>query len=99
MRVGTDANGRADVIQALRLLGARGITRVFCEGGPRLGEALAAGGLVDELAIVTSPAYLNEPGLPALGPALLGLVAEGALARVSSERAGPDTIEIYARDP
>jgi diaminohydroxyphosphoribosylaminopyrimidine deaminase/5-amino-6-(5-phosphoribosylamino)uracil reductase len=99
MRVGRDGQGRVDAAQALRLLGARGITRVFCEGGPQLGEALAAAGLVDELATVTSPAYLNEPGLQALGPALLGLVAEGVLARVSRERAGPDLIETYARNP
>jgi diaminohydroxyphosphoribosylaminopyrimidine deaminase/5-amino-6-(5-phosphoribosylamino)uracil reductase len=63
MRVSADARGRVDVEEALRLLAARGITRVFCEGGPRLADALAAADLVDEAVILTGPASLGAHGL------------------------------------
>ena len=35
--------------QALRALGARGVTRVFSEGGPRVAARLIALGLADEV--------------------------------------------------
>lgn len=59
------AAGVADVIvagdrevhleTALRELQARGLSRVLCEGGPRLNAQLAAAGLIDELCLTISP--------------------------------------------
>ncbi|MBX3537568.1 MAG: bifunctional diaminohydroxyphosphoribosylaminopyrimidine deaminase/5-amino-6-(5-phosphoribosylamino)uracil reductase RibD [Chelatococcus sp.] len=79
MRLGSV--GTVDLAAALRLLATRGVTRVFCEGGPRLADALAAAGLVDELVTVTGPRALRalsaRPGITALGPHLGGLVRGG----------------------
>ncbi len=44
MRVGRDADGRLDLREALALLAARGITRVFSEGGPTRRRAAGAAG-------------------------------------------------------
>jgi diaminohydroxyphosphoribosylaminopyrimidine deaminase / 5-amino-6-(5-phosphoribosylamino)uracil reductase len=76
LRVAADPSGRLDLPAALTLLGSRGITRVFCEGGPALGDALAAADLVDEVVLITGPTPLGEAGLPALGPALATLLAD-----------------------
>ena len=48
-RVEADAAGGVDLGEALRLLARRGVTRVFSEGGPRVGARLVALGLADEV--------------------------------------------------
>ena len=53
-----DATGQPDLGAALELLAARGITRVFCEGGPILANALIARGLADEVILLTSAKFL-----------------------------------------
>jgi diaminohydroxyphosphoribosylaminopyrimidine deaminase/5-amino-6-(5-phosphoribosylamino)uracil reductase len=60
--------GRLDLRAALRILGARGVTRVFSEGGPRIGAALIAQDLADEMILFTSPRPLGRPGVEALAP-------------------------------
>ncbi|MGD0640535.1 MAG: bifunctional diaminohydroxyphosphoribosylaminopyrimidine deaminase/5-amino-6-(5-phosphoribosylamino)uracil reductase RibD [Roseiarcus sp.] len=65
-RVDPDSSGRVDLNQALRLLGGRGLTRVFSEGGPRVGARLIALGLADEVVLLTAPKPLARPGLAAL---------------------------------
>ena len=78
MRVET-SGGRVDLAAALRLLGTRGLTRVFCEGGPGLADALAAAERVDEIVTITSPRRLDAGaagvGVPALGPHLAAALA------------------------
>ena len=58
VEVGAGRSGRApagvDLGAALRLLGARGVTRVFSEGGPRVGSRLIALGLADEVVLFTA---------------------------------------------
>lgn len=44
-----------DLATAVRLLRDRGLTRILCEGGPRLNAELAAAGLIDEMALTISP--------------------------------------------
>jgi riboflavin biosynthesis pyrimidine reductase len=44
-----------DVAEAVAALAERGLTRVLCEGGPRLFGDLSAAGLVDELCLSLSP--------------------------------------------
>ena len=67
---GAAAGTGLDLLAGLKALAARGVTRVFCEGGPRLAEALAAAGQVDAVELLTGPEPLGRPGLPAIGPAL-----------------------------
>lgn len=76
MRVGRSADGHLDLGEALRLLAARGITRVFSEGGPTIGERLALAGFVDEVIVSTSPIVLGEAGVVAVRPGLAALLAD-----------------------
>jgi diaminohydroxyphosphoribosylaminopyrimidine deaminase/5-amino-6-(5-phosphoribosylamino)uracil reductase len=87
-------DGEVDLAAALAHLAQRGITRVFCEGGPALADALAAAGLIDEVVLATAQTLLGGSGLPALGANL-----EGALASrfrlAATEQAGPDRLDFY----
>lgn len=51
----------------LQALGARGITRVFCEGGGALAASLLAADLVDELITFSAGMVLGAEGHPAIG--------------------------------
>ena len=68
--VGPD--GRLDLSAALRLLAARGLTRVFCEGGPRLATGLLAADLVDDLVLLTAEGHsadaAAQPWIPPPAP-------------------------------
>ncbi len=97
MRVEAGAAGRLDLPAALRLLAMRGITRLFCEGGPVLAEALAAERLVDEIVLATSRHETVDRGIPALGPRLAkGLCEEFRL--VAREPSGGDVLKIFERN-
>lgn len=50
---------------AVRALAELGLARIVCEGGPRLGGAFAASGLIDELCVTVAPAIV-----PAASPFL-----------------------------
>lgn len=98
MRVGAAPDGHLDLHEALTLLGTRGITRVFSEGGPRIGEKLALAGLADEVVVSTSPKALGEPGIVALRPGLAGLLADPDLYRLAgTELIGGDRFEHFVR--
>ena len=61
LRVAADSPAGVDLPHALQLLGARGMTRVFCEGGPHSGRsARAQADLVDELVLVTGRLALGR---------------------------------------
>ena len=70
IRVRPDELRRVDLSEALRALGAKGVTRVLCEGGPSLAEALAKASLVDEFVSISSARALGYAGFPALGASL-----------------------------
>ncbi|MEU0567520.1 pyrimidine reductase family protein [Nonomuraea sp. NPDC005983] len=46
---------QVDLKLAVRELHERGLTKVLCEGGPRINAQLAASGLIDELCLTMSP--------------------------------------------
>ncbi|SDW33414.1 diaminohydroxyphosphoribosylaminopyrimidine deaminase [Albimonas donghaensis] len=85
----------------LAALGARGLTRAFCEGGGRLAAALIEADLVDEIAWFTGGAAIGSEGMPALGPLGLSRLAEARRYRcVQSARLGPDAFSLWRRaDP
>jgi diaminohydroxyphosphoribosylaminopyrimidine deaminase/5-amino-6-(5-phosphoribosylamino)uracil reductase len=86
-RVPADPAGGVDLGATLRLLGERGLTRVFSEGGPRVASRLIALGLADEVALFSALKPLGRPGHPALDAA-----AHSALADLSRYRPlGPET--------
>lgn len=98
MRVSTGPDGHLDLGEALQLLGTRGITRVFSEGGPTIGEKLALAGLTDEIIVSTSPRPLGHPGVVAVRPGLAELLADADLFRLAEQGLiGQDRFERYER--
>jgi diaminohydroxyphosphoribosylaminopyrimidine deaminase / 5-amino-6-(5-phosphoribosylamino)uracil reductase len=97
-RTGLDSSGRVDLNQALRALAARGITRVFSEGGPLVAARLIELGLADEVALITAEKPLGRTGVLALSEE-----ARAALSVPSRYRphrtldCGPDAIRIWER--
>ena len=63
-RVPLDPEGHVDLDHSLRALAARGITRAFSEGGPRVASRLIALGLADEVALITADKPLGRAGVP-----------------------------------
>ncbi|OYX01496.1 MAG: hypothetical protein B7Z14_05940, partial [Bosea sp. 32-68-6] len=98
MRVSADARGHLDLAEALALLGTRGITRVFSEGGPTVAETLARAGLLDEVVVSTSPNALGQPGVVAVRPALAAALADPDLYRLAETGLiGHDRFEHFVR--
>jgi diaminohydroxyphosphoribosylaminopyrimidine deaminase/5-amino-6-(5-phosphoribosylamino)uracil reductase len=60
------AGGQVDPLAVLRALAARGITRVFCEGGGSLAASLLVAGLVDELVMFGAGVLIGAEGRPML---------------------------------
>jgi diaminohydroxyphosphoribosylaminopyrimidine deaminase/5-amino-6-(5-phosphoribosylamino)uracil reductase len=95
-RVG--GGGRVDLGEALRLLGSRGITRVFSEGGPSVGSALIREGLADEVALFTAHKPLGRPGRPALtADALAALDDLGRYVEAPGASYGADRLRRWER--
>ncbi len=62
-----------DLAQALDELAGRGLTRMLCEGGPRLLADITAAGRLNELCLTVTPALVGGFGLRILsGPPLGG---------------------------
>ncbi len=88
------ADGRLDLAALLAALGARGITRAMVEAGPRLADAFAQSGLLDEALLFTA-AHKVGRGLVAIGPALAQWLAGAGL--VETRWSGADALQRYAR--
>ena len=96
--VEADTAGHVDLGAALNALGARGLTRVFSEGGPRVGAELVGLGLADDVVLITAPKPLGRPGLPALSAEALARLDDPEhyqLAEVS--RFEPDELRRWER--
>lgn len=97
LSVAADATGRIDLPAALGALSERGLTRICCEGGPRLADALAQADLVDLCTLITGPAALGAGGLPAIGPHLDASLSAGHLKAIETRAYGPDRAVTYER--
>ena len=97
-RVAIGADGHADLGAALRALSARGITRVFSEGGPRVAARLIALGLADVVVIFTAEKPLGRAGLPALSDTARAALADASRYRlVETATYGPDAMRVWER--
>ena len=97
-RVPADADGRVDLHQALRTLAARGITRVFSEGGPKVAARLIALKLADAIALITADKPLGRPGVAALdAEARAALLDDTSYRRVETFAYGPDRMRLWER--
>jgi diaminohydroxyphosphoribosylaminopyrimidine deaminase/5-amino-6-(5-phosphoribosylamino)uracil reductase len=91
-------NGHADLQAALNALAARGITRLFVEGGPMLAEALAKADLVDRAILITNAKTLNGSGIPAKGPVLAKVIADAHhFTKFEQSQWGDDSMTVYRR--
>jgi diaminohydroxyphosphoribosylaminopyrimidine deaminase/5-amino-6-(5-phosphoribosylamino)uracil reductase len=76
LRAPPSAEGRIDVLPALKMLASRGVVSVMVEGGAELAGSVLAGGLVDELHCFVAPILLGPRGRPGAvdwaGPATPG---------------------------
>ncbi len=89
-RVPRDATGHADIGAALKLLAARGLTRVLCEGGPTLADALIARGLADEVILLSSAKLLGRDGRGLAAASLAALA--GRYQTVETRMVGEDRL-------
>ena len=97
-RVPADADGRVDLHQALRTLAARGITRVFSEGGPKVAARLIALKLADAIALITADKPLGRPGVAALdAEARAALLDDTSYRPVETFAYGADTMRLWER--
>lgn len=93
-----DKTGHADLGATLAFLGACGLTRIFCEGGPRLAAALIARNYADEIILFRSERFLGHPGLPALDPSSRAALADAGRYRLNETgRIGGDSYTRYER--
>ena len=91
-------DGQLDLRAMMQSLGARGITRVLCEGGGRLAAALIEDDLVDEVVSYSAGLVLGSEAIPAVGPldiAALQLAPGFRLVDVGS--VGPDVRSRWQR--
>ncbi|SEW11203.1 diaminohydroxyphosphoribosylaminopyrimidine deaminase [Aliiroseovarius sediminilitoris] len=71
-----ETQGALDPGAVLQALGARGLTRVYCEGGGSLAASLLSAGLVDELVGYTAGVAIGAEGRPSLAAMGLGRLTE-----------------------
>jgi diaminohydroxyphosphoribosylaminopyrimidine deaminase/5-amino-6-(5-phosphoribosylamino)uracil reductase len=91
-----ESGGRLDLAVVLKILVARGITRLMVEGGPTLGAALIAADLVDEAIFFHAAKVVGAGGLDALDAAVL-MALTRRLKCVTSEPVGADRQDLYER--
>lgn len=92
------AGGQLDPAGLLAALGARGLTRVFCEGGGALAASFLAAGLVDDLMGFTAGLALGAEGRPALGALGVEALAEAPrFALVETRAVGGDVMHRWTR--
>jgi diaminohydroxyphosphoribosylaminopyrimidine deaminase / 5-amino-6-(5-phosphoribosylamino)uracil reductase len=93
-----DAAGHIDMAKGLSALGARGLTRIFSEGGPQVATALIGGGFADEVILLTGERKVDGAGVAALDSesrAALGDPLRYVIAETS--HIGPDLYQRYER--
>jgi diaminohydroxyphosphoribosylaminopyrimidine deaminase/5-amino-6-(5-phosphoribosylamino)uracil reductase len=90
------AGGRLDLAAVLKLLAARGITRLLVEGGPTLAAALLAADLVDEAILFHAAKIVGADGIDALDQAALTALTQ-RLQQGPSEPVGADRADVYQR--
>jgi len=84
-------DGQLDLGAMLQRLGARGLTRVLCEGGGRLAAALLAADLVDEIVTYAAGLALGAAAVPAVAALETGALALAPRFRlVDHRRVGGD---------
>lgn len=96
--VASGPGGQLDLGDVMQTLGARGLTRVFCEGGGALAAGLLAGDLVDDLVVFGAGLVIGAEGTPGVGA--MGIAALDEAPRftlVDQRRVGGDVMQVWTR--
>lgn len=94
----SDADQGLDPAILMQALGARGLTRVFCEGGGQFAASLMRAGLVDELIGFTAGAVLGADARPGFGAMGLEHLPDAPRYRLSDLQAiGGDVLHRWRR--
>jgi diaminohydroxyphosphoribosylaminopyrimidine deaminase/5-amino-6-(5-phosphoribosylamino)uracil reductase len=91
------AGGGLDLGAALELLGARGLTRLLCEGGGVLAAAMLARGLVDEITVFTAGHVFGANGRAGIGDLALDAIGPKPFDLVDVCVVGEDTLTLWRR--
>lgn len=78
--------GALDLTQAMKLLAARGVTRILSEGGGKIAAALVAARLVDDLLEISAGKLIGADGQPAIGALALEQLAQAPGFRLHATR-------------
>ena len=98
VRVARGTAGDLDLTAALKVLGQRGITRVFAEGGPTVASRLLEQGLADEVVLFSAPKPFGGDGVPLLAPEARSLLEGGVDYRIVEQGlAGLDRFRHFER--
>ncbi len=82
----------------LQALAAKGLTRVFCEGGGALAASLLAADLVDELVTFHAGMALGAEGFPGIGAMGIERLGQAPRFRLSDQaRVGDDLMSVWHR--
>lgn len=85
-------------VSLMQALGAKGLTRVFCEGGGALAASLLAADMVDELITFSAGLVMGAEGYPSIGA--MGIERLGEAPRfdlVSHRPVGSDVMTVWHR--
>jgi diaminohydroxyphosphoribosylaminopyrimidine deaminase / 5-amino-6-(5-phosphoribosylamino)uracil reductase len=88
--------GTRDLGTILASLDARGIRRVYVEGGPTIASAVIAAGLADEVLVFIAPVLIGGPGL-AIGDLGVATIGEAPRLTVRSVEQLGDDLLVTAR--
>ena len=95
---GVDVARLPDPLDPLPALAARGLTRVFSEGGPTVGSRLIARRLADEVILLTGARPLGRAGVAALAAgARAALESQIGYRLVEEARLGPDLMRRWEK--
>lgn len=95
-----DDGGRPDLSLLMKILAARGLTRVLVEGGGHLAAGLLRARLVDRIAWFRAPGIMGGDGMAAAAPfGVDRLAAMPRFVRQAVLDTGADLLEVYERAP
>jgi diaminohydroxyphosphoribosylaminopyrimidine deaminase/5-amino-6-(5-phosphoribosylamino)uracil reductase len=98
VRLSAGTNGFLDLQEVLAHLAARGITRIFSEGGPHLAAALIDAGFADDVMLLKSQKRLGYDGLPVLNAAARAKITDDMLYHcVETRHLSEDLLTRYER--
>jgi diaminohydroxyphosphoribosylaminopyrimidine deaminase/5-amino-6-(5-phosphoribosylamino)uracil reductase len=98
VQVPRSKSGCVDLTEALRFLGTRGLTRIFCEAGPSVASALIGEGLADDVMIFVAPEPLGRAGTVGLNATAAKLLDDSERYRIVETRwIGADRLTRHER--